>query len=80
MPRSQRSVSAARFAYILATSGCGRMRKLPLAMPAMTASATSSVVIAVSPRISSAAGVMPSSIAVRTPIGHSACTVRPRCA
>src|SRR5262249_49228227 len=80
MPRSQRSVSVARPAYILATSGCGRMRKLPAAIPAMTASATSSTVIAVSPRMISAAGEIPFSMGVRTPIGHSACTVMPRCA
>src|SRR5262249_27728501 len=80
MPRSQRSVSVARPAYIRATSGCGKMRKLPAAIPATTVSATSSAVIAVSPRMISAASEVPSSIAVRTPIGHSACTVIPRCA
>src|SRR5258708_6085071 len=48
-------------------------------MPAMTASATSSGMIASAPSSFSICGSVPSNIPVRTPIGQIACTVRPGC-
>src|SRR6266702_8699639 len=78
-PVSQRSGSAARPAYMPATSGCGKIRNRPSAIPAMTASATSSGMIAAAPSSFSIVGLLPSNIPVRTPIGQIACTVRPRC-
>src|SRR2546430_1426444 len=59
MPLSQRSGSPARLAYIRATSGWGRIRNRPPAIPATTASATASGVMADSARISFSAGQAP---------------------
>src|SRR5262249_10529688 len=78
MPLSHRSGSPARPAYIRATSGRGRMRNRPSAIPTITASATASGVMAESLRISFSAGDAPAIIGVLTPCGQIACTVMPR--